>query len=445
MIQIEYDVMTQRNTIIFVCLLYLAVLATVAAPVRAQCPPGDVNGDCRVDGHDIALMASQWLIDPNALVDPNLVCDPNDLVDPNNLIDPNEVADLNEDGSINLIDLAIVAEHWGQVACPIAINELLAHSHSVAPDWIELYNDSSLPIDLGGWTFSDEQQNLAKYRIADGTTIEPHGYIVFYEDLNFGNPGDPGTLDPFRMSENGETLYLTSPNDVWFGPCLIEQTFGASETGISFGRYGTSTGRQKFVPMSEPTPGTANAYPLVGPIVINEIMYHPGGDGDAEYVELLNVSDAPVTLFDHNAMLPWRFRDENGIEFSFPSDNPVTLMGHEYLLLARDLSLTRQSYSVPANVQALEWDSGKLSNSGETLRLLKPGDVDEGGIRYWIEVDRVRYSDGSHGENFDDGLDLWPTEADGLGPSLNRMFWNRYGDDPNNWQATIHTPGSTND
>ncbi len=421
------------------CFLLLAIIGGFNPLVMAQCPSGDINGDYRVDDHDMALLASQWLTDPNTLIDPNAIEDPNDV------IEPNYVADLNGDTYVNSIDLAILAEHWGQVQCPIVINELLAHSHSVAPDWIELYNYSSVPVDLGDWTLSDEQQDLAKYRIASGTMIEPHGYIVFYEDLSFGNLDDPGTLNPFRMSENGETLYLNSPPTSPFGSSLTEETFGASETGISFGRYRKSTGVFNFILMSYPTPGSANTYPRVGPIVINEIMYRPGGDGDAEYVELLNISDQIVTLYDFDAMLPWRFADDSGIEFSFPTDYPITLQSREYLLLARDLRLVRQSYNVPADVQAFEWDSGKLSNSGETLHLLKPGDIDEGGIRYWVEVDRIDYSDGSHGENFMNGFDPWPAEADGWGPSLNRMFWSRYGNDPNNWQATIPTPGSTND
>ena len=74
------------------------------------------------------------------------------------------------------------------------------------------------------------------------------------------------------MSENGEVLYLYSGQDETFDECLVVESFGASETGTSFGRYLKSTGTYNFVPMSEPTPGAANAYPLVGPIVINEIM-----------------------------------------------------------------------------------------------------------------------------------------------------------------------------
>jgi len=391
------------------------------------------------------LMAQQWLSDPNSANDPNDIDDPNAVNDPNNVSDLDGTSDLNGDGRIDIRDLAVLTNHWGRIGCPVVINELLAHSHDTAPDWIELHNTSSIPVELGGWTLSDRADDLSKYRIADGTTIEPHGYVLFYEDKQFGNPFDPNTISPFKMSENGEILYLYSGADEMFPNCLIEEAFGASETDVTFGRYLKSTNTSNFVFMSEPTPGQANAYPLVGPIVINEIMYRPAGDGDAEYVELLNITSAPVTLFDFESLEPWRFTDETGIDFWFPADFPLTVEAGQHLLLTRDASLVRQSFNVPAKTPVFEWESGKLANSSEKLRLLKPGDVDEMGTRYWIEVDRIHYSDGSHGENFEDGIDPWPGEADGWGASLNRLSPTRYGNDPNNWQATIPTPGSAND
>jgi len=102
-------------------------------------------------------------------------------------------------------------------------------------------------------------------------------------------------------------------------------------------------------------------------------------------------------------------------------------------------------YHVPADAMMFDWGSGRLANQGETLRLLRPGDEDNKGVRYWIEVDRVTYSDGSHPETFANGIDPWPIEADGYGLSLNRLFPSRYGNDPNNWHATIPTPGAVND
>jgi hypothetical protein len=386
---------------------------------RADCPPGDFNEDCRVDFADLLLLAEQWLTPADT------------------------PADMNDNGYVDAADLALFGQQWRKKACPIVINEVLAHAHAAASDWIELYNTSSIPVDIGGWFLSDEKNDLQKYEIAAGTTLGPHGYAVFFEVTHFANPFDPGVRKPFAFTENGEAAYLYSDDDEVFPGFLVEQPFGASETGVSFGRYRRSDGTYEFVSMSGQTPNAANAYPLVGPVVINEIMYHPAVDGDAEYIELLNISDGPVTLFDTDANEPWRLLADTGLDFWFPRD-PVTLLAGEYLLLVRDIDALRQ-YNVPADVKVFEWGSGKLANEGEELRLFKPGDVDLNGIRYWIEVDHVRYSDGAHGDRLPSRIDSWPTEADGLGPSLNRMWPTRYGNDPNNWQATIPSPGSVND
>jgi hypothetical protein len=49
----------------------------------------------------------------------------------------------------------------------VVINEVMAHSNA-GPDWIELHNTTSAPIDIGGWFLSDndrDEPNLTKYRI----------------------------------------------------------------------------------------------------------------------------------------------------------------------------------------------------------------------------------------------------------------------------------------
>jgi len=88
----------------------------------------------------------------------------------------------------------------------VVINEVLAHSHADASDWVELYNTTGTAIDIGGWFLSDSKENLKKYKIANGTTIGPYRYLIFYEDLHFGNVNDPGCFEPFALSENGEKL-----------------------------------------------------------------------------------------------------------------------------------------------------------------------------------------------------------------------------------------------
>ena len=329
----------------------------------------------------------------------------------------------------------------------VVINELLAHSHTGAADWIELHNTTEVAIDIGGWFLSDNDSDLMKYEIAAGTRIAPHGYIVFYEDLHFNNPAAPGCYKPFALSENGEEVYLSSSEGgVLLGYREIED-FGASETGVSFGRYyKSSTGNYNFVSMSHNTPGSANAYPKVGPIVINEIMYNPdwpvGGsytNDQYEYIELHNISAEPVTLYRYDKNQPWKFTD--GIDFTFPDDAPVTIPAGGYLLVVKDPEAFAWRYPAVSVEKILGPYSGRLNNGVERLQLSMPGDVDEFGTRYYIRIDRVNYSDGFHPEDCPGGVDLWPTEPDGDGKSLTRKVPANYGNDPDNWTASAPSSG----
>ena len=55
-----------------------------------------------------------------------------------------------------------------------------------ASDWIELYNTTGSAINIGGWYLSDSDSPLTKYTIPNGTIIPAYGYIVFYENTQFG-------------------------------------------------------------------------------------------------------------------------------------------------------------------------------------------------------------------------------------------------------------------
>jgi hypothetical protein len=329
----------------------------------------------------------------------------------------------------------------------VVINEVLAHSHAEASDWIELHNTTGTAIDIGGWYLSDSENNLKKYKIANGTTIGPDRYYVLYENLHFGNINDPGCIEPFALSENGDYIYLSSAHNNILTGYRTDEDFGASETGVSFGRYyKSSTGNYNFVAMEQNTPGSVNSNPKVGPIVISEIMYNPqwpfGGsyiNDEYEYIELHNISAQPVTLYDFDTGKAWKFTD--GIEFVFPADVPVTIPAGGYLLVVKNPDVFSLRYpGVPAEV-ILGPYSGKLSNAGERLELVMPGDIDLAGERYYIRIDRINYSDGSHPENNPGGVDLWPIWSDGYGFSLTRKVFSEYGNDPANWTASAPSPG----
>ena len=330
----------------------------------------------------------------------------------------------------------------------VVINEFLANSQGSEPDWIELHNTTDQPVDIGGWFLSDDANNLMKYEIAAGVSIPADGYTVFYENLHFNSQADPGCHEPFALSADGETVHLHSGSAGVLTGYSEQEKFDASEAGVSLGRYQKSTSTYNFVALSIATPGVVNAAPQVGPIVINEIMYHPDTPADAEYVELLNISDKPVTLYDAKKEAPWRFTDdpENpSVELLLPVDPPVTLAAGEYLLLVKDTGLFESRYTAPAGVQIFAWGPGKLLNGVTKIQLSKPGNVGADGTRHWIRVDRVVYSDGSHGQDFPDDADPWPMEANGQGASLNRTDSTAYGNDPANWHAAVPSPGGANE
>jgi hypothetical protein len=330
----------------------------------------------------------------------------------------------------------------------IVINEVMTNPDN-GPDWIELHNTTAGTINIGGWFLSDNDNELMKYRFADGITIAANGYILVREDYNFGQTApDPGRLIPFGLSRHGELVRLTSALDAngFLTGYREKEEFGASQVDVSFGRhYIAGTGSYDFAPMEITTPRQANAYPLVGPVVITEIMYNPdwpaGGsytNDEYEYVELYNISNSAITLYDLIDDVPWKLTD--GVDYTFPSppDEVIIPPGGRILVVKNPTAFSWRYPSVPTSIIYGPYD-GWLDNSGERLELGKPGDIDEFGQRQYIRVERVNYSDGSHPG---DDPDLWPTQADGQGKSLTRTSTTQYGNDPNNWSAATPSPGS---
>ncbi|MCX5685291.1 MAG: lamin tail domain-containing protein, partial [Planctomycetota bacterium] len=315
-------------------------------------------------------------------------------------------------------------------------------------DWIELKNPTGAGINIGGWYLSDNAITLMKYRIADNTWIQANGYAVFYEGTNFANVSDPGCLQAFALSELGEAVYLTSsPAAGVLGGYREDETFDASDKGYGNGdvqgvalvRYIKSTGGKDFVFATARTPGAANTAPLVGPMVINEIMYNPANSASSrdEYIELYNITNQAVLLYDPlNPANTWKFTD--GIDFAFPTG--ATLAAHAYaLVVGIDPALFRSRHpDVPLSTTIYGPYTGVLSDAGETVELSRPGEPEPAPstVVPYYRVDRVTY--GISGP--------WSTRADGRGSSLERLLATNYGNDSANWAASTNfgTPGRAN-
>lgn len=338
-----------------------------------------------------------------------------------------------ESGSPGTVDNTPVA------FAPVLINEVLSHTDLPAVDAVELYNPTDTAVNLRGWFLSDDFSTPKKFRINADTIIAPGGYQVFTEaDFN----AVPALPTSFAFSSLGDEAFLFS------GDASTNLTgyfhgfqFGAAANGVSFGRHLSSTGAEHFVAQIATTLGAPNSGPRVGPVVFNEIMFHPPdsafGEDDqfGEYIELYNSSASAAPLFDPAAPTnTWQLR--GGVSFDFPSGITLPTAGFA-LIVSFDpadgelIHRFRQRYNVPPSTPVLGPYSGKLDNSSDTLELSRPDTAVLGTVPY-ILVESVTYSDSAP----------WPERADGTGAALRRINPSLFADDPTSWRATSPSSGA---
>jgi Big-like domain-containing protein/lamin tail-like protein/CotH protein len=341
----------------------------------------------------------------------------------------------------------------------VVVSEVLTHSDPPLEDAIELHNPTASDVNIGGWYLSDSLDQLKKYRIPDNTFIPAGGFKVFYEYQFNANTNLPTSFS--FSSARGDDVYLSVADGAGTLTGYRTHTdFGAAQNGVSFGRFVTSAGVD-FTALSQRTFGAdapsslaqfrtgiglTNAYPKVGPVVISEIMYHPPDISTndnliEEFVELHNLTGAPVPLFDpvHPANT-WRLRD--AVDFDFPQN--VTLPARGYLLVVSFDPVTnttaRAAFQAKYGAGAVLFGpyQGKLANDRDSVELYKPDPPqtipgpDFGFVPY-VRVDRVNYLD----------VPPWPGAADGAGPSIQRVNASAYGNEPTNWFASGYTPGAS--
>jgi len=142
------------------------------------------------------------------------------------------------------------------------------------------------------------------------------------------------------------------------------------------------------------------------PVIINEVMYHPGNEQDAlQYVELFNRSGQEIDLSG------WSFT--HGPKFIFPEK--TAMPAHGFLVVARDLSAFRNTYRATGLV--LGNFSGRLSHHGGKIELVDRANK---------VVESFKYSDHAP----------WPSGPDGYLRSLERICPEGPSADPHNWAGS---------
>lgn len=123
-------------------------------------------------------------------------------------------------------------------------------------DWIEILNNGSSPLDLGGWHLTDDPSAPEKWTFPASTNIPAGGFLIVYAS-GTGVPDANGNLHTnFRLSSGGEYIGIIRPSGSVaseFGPG--GSNYPGQDEDISYG-LDPNTGTSVY--FSSPTPGAVN-------------------------------------------------------------------------------------------------------------------------------------------------------------------------------------------
>jgi len=359
------------------------------------------------------------------------------------------------DGAANIVSMpgAASPQNPNYALQGFVINEVLSNAAAPFEDAIELYNTGASAVNVGSWWLSDDLVVRKKYQIPANTMMQPGGYLVVYE-----NQLQAGTI-PFSLLARGDEVFLNAVdangNLTGYGALV---RFGAADENVSIGRVaatglGASNGTAEFWRQTAHSFGQDNAAstsafrtgtgvlnggPRIGPVTINEVMYHPPDQGapladytTTEFIEIYNLTSSSVDVSG------WRLKGDS--EFLMPASS--TIPAHGFILLVSfdpivdtaSLSTFRSTYGLSVGSPVIYGPySQKLSNNTMSVEFAKTLTVD--GVATFANVDKVEYRD----------FAPWPITPDGTGQSMQRVNSFVIGNNAANWTGANPTPGVVN-
>ena len=187
---------------------------------------------------------------------------------------------------------------------PVVINELMSRNSNNLPDqngdfsdWIELYNPTGSSIDLTNIFISDKISNPEKFHLKSNT-LPSQGYLLLWAS---GDTSQYNNHLPFKLSGNGETLYLSYKEANGTFITLDKIKFPASITNQSYGR--TYDGNNRWVTFQNyPTPNASNS----GILSFNKekvlIPPFPYPNPHSDFFIYKNTLDEPSEISLHNQL-----------------------------------------------------------------------------------------------------------------------------------------------
>lgn len=313
----------------------------------------------------------------------------------------------------------------------VRINEIMPFKLG-EKSWIEVYNAGDQPVDITGWTL--EVKRRGETLTISAGVVPAKGYLVLDAETAFDKE--------LVVAPDGGEFYLRGPQEG------DESSIWVPATTATSGVVDLSDGSTAQGPLAAATPGEKNSALAVGSLYINEIHYHPASANTTvpfEFMEVVNGSETPVTLYSSSVSKGWKVE---GVNLEFASATTIPAKGlillipetledvdmDSFGITAWSADFVRETYQIPADVQIVTY-KGKLSNRGETIAVKEPYSKEtvDGVTKYfYIWHDATLYSDGW------DGL----TEADGYGFSLQRVDTSTMGYEAKAWKAVKPTPGT---
>ncbi len=262
----------------------------------------------------------------------------------------------------------------------LVINEFMASNDTTVADqdgeyddWIELYNNGSSSIDLGGYYLSDDSTDITQWQFPTGTVIAANDYLIIWAD---NDENQTGLHTNFKLSASGEDIVLADAA----GVILDYLTFPSQVTDMSYGRYPNGTGSFQSMPASC-NAENISAVVVVSDVVINEFMASNATtvtDPDGEYedwIELYNNGSSAIDLSGYF------LADDAGDLALFEFPTGTSIAAGDYLIVWADKDTLQSGYH--ANF--------KLSSSGETIYFVDPTGIVLDEVSYAAQLEDFSY------------------------------------------------------
>ncbi len=127
---------------------------------------------------------------------------------------------------------------------------------SLFEDWIELFNTSAAPINLGGYFLSNDPMKRTQWSFRTGTIVPPRGFLLLWADAQTNQTSAAELHLPFKLSNDGEFIGLFNPAGVE----IDSVDYLPQSQDMATGRFPDGEGAYRR--LSRPTPRAANAPPV---------------------------------------------------------------------------------------------------------------------------------------------------------------------------------------